>query len=216
VALSTRQRQLLLTAAQAIADAIHADEPDPAPAAAPAPPAPAAPPAPSGRRPIAWGAKVSQTFRDRVWWICDTLDMDPDWLMACMHWESGGTFSASVKNAAGSGAVGLIQFMPSTAKALGTTVEHLASLSAEDQLNFVYHYFKGWAGKLHSLADTYMTILWPAAVGKPDNYAVFSSGIAYRQNAGLDINRDGTVTKIECASKVLERLVAGKRPENMG
>lgn len=41
--------------------------------------------------------------------------------MAAMAFESGETFSPSIKNAAGSGAVGLIQFMPSTAKALGTS-----------------------------------------------------------------------------------------------
>src|SRR3546814_174031 len=68
-----------------------------------------------GRRPIAWGAKVSQEFRDRIWWIAEELGLNPDDLMACIAWESGETFSPSIKNMAGSGATGLIQFMPTTA-----------------------------------------------------------------------------------------------------
>lgn len=169
----------------------------------------------SAHRPIAWGAKVSPTFRERVWWICDTLRLDPDDLMSCMAWESGRTFSASIVNKAGSGATGLIQFMPTTAKALGTTNASLARMTAEDQLNFVYKYFRPFAGRLKSLSDLYMAILWPAAVGKPDDYALFTGGIAYRQNAGLDANKDGRVTKAECSAKLYAMKAEGRRPENM-
>jgi hypothetical protein len=44
--------------------------------------------------PITWGAKVSPTFRARVRWIADTLKIDANWIMACMAWESGESFSA--------------------------------------------------------------------------------------------------------------------------
>ena len=37
-------------------------------------------------------------------------------LMAVMSFETGGTFNPNIRNAAGSGATGLIQFMPSTAR----------------------------------------------------------------------------------------------------
>lgn len=168
-----------------------------------------------GRRPIAWGAKVSQEFRDRIWWIAEELQLNPDDLMACIAWESGETFSPSVKNMAGSGATGLIQFMPTTAENLGTTTAALARMTAEDQLNYVFRYFEPYQGKLKTLGDVYMAILWPRAVGKPDDYALFTSGIAYRQNAGLDTNRDGRVTKAECTAKVAEKKAKGLRPENM-
>lgn len=177
-------------------------------------PAPAAP-APSGLKPLCWGAKVSAVFRDRVRWIADTLELNADDLMACMAWESGRTFSASIRNAAGSGATGLIQFMPSTARSLGTSTDALAGMSAEDQLNYVYKYFRGWKGKLKTLSDLYMAILWPKAVGKPDDYALFTGGIAYRQNAGLDINKDGKVTKAECSAKLYAMKAEGMRPENV-
>lgn len=180
-----------------------------------APARPSLPPTPAKHRPIAWGAKVSQTFRDRVWWICNTLDINPDDLMACMAWESGRSFSPSKKNMAGSGATGLIQFMPSTARSLGTTTDELARMTAEDQLNYVYKYFRPWAGRLKTLGDLYMAILWPKAVGQPDDYALFTGGIAYRQNAGLDTNKDGRVTKAECVAKLYALRAEGLRPENM-
>lgn len=166
---------------------------------------------PQPRRAIAWGAKVSPVFRDRVWWICDTLAFNPDDVMTCMAWESGRSFSASVKNQAGSGAVGLIQFMPKTAVSLGTTAAALAAMTAEDQLRYVYKYLMPWGGRVKNLADLYMTILWPAAVGKPDDYVLFSGGVAYRQNAGLDTNRDAKVTKAETAAKLYALKAEGAR-----
>lgn len=194
-------------------------------AAAAPPPAPIAEPLPAGpeRRPLAWGAKVSQAFRDRVIWIAHDLDIgpkvgqpEPDWLMTCMAWESGRSFRPDVKNMAGSGATGLIQFMPATARALGTTVEALAAMTAEDQLNEVWKYFRPYDGRLRSLADVYMAILWPAAVGKPPAFPLFTGGIAYRQNAGLDIDKDGKVTKAEASAKVAALLPEGLKPGNVG
>ena len=64
---------------------------------------------------LAWGKKVDSTFRDKVFAICDGFKWNrathASWLMSCMAFESGETFSPSVRNAAGSGATGLIQFM---------------------------------------------------------------------------------------------------------
>jgi hypothetical protein len=161
---------------------------------------------------IAYGSKVSPTFKERVIWIADTLGTNPDYLMACMAWESAETFRADIKNAAGSGATGLIQFMPTTAKGLGTSTQALAKMTPEDQLRYVYHYFKPFTGRLHNLGDVYMAILWPKGVGKPDHYVLFDRNKApttFRQNAGLDVNRDGLVTRAECLVKVNEKLAKG-------
>ncbi len=167
---------------------------------------------------LAWGKKVSDEFCQRVREIADSLGTDPDYLMACMAFESGETFSASIKNAAGSGAVGLIQFMPSTAQALGTTTDELASMTAEEQLDYVEEYFKPSKDKLKSLDDVYMAILWPAAVGKPPDYVLFRKDDPdhprrYRLNAGLDFNKDGIVTKAEAAGRVRKKLEKGLLPE---
>jgi len=177
------------------------------------------PPVAAGRPAIAWGQKVSQVFRDRVWWISDTLTaaqgglFDANNLMACIAWETGEKFTADVKNMAGSGATGLIQFMPATARDLGTTTAKLATMTAEDQLNFVYKYFVGVIksrGPVLTLEDMYMGILLPSAVGKPNSHVLFTgTGASYRQNAGLDTNKDGKVTKYEAAAKVREKLTKG-------
>lgn len=159
---------------------------------------------------LAWGQKVSQEFRDRLYWIALELDINADYLMSLIAFESGETFSASVKNAAGSGATGLIQFMPSTARGLGTTTNKLAAMTPEDQLNYVYKYLKPYKGRIQTLSDLYMAVLWPAGVGKPANYVLFSGGVAYRQNAGLDLNKDGKITKAEAAARVEEKLKRGR------
>lgn len=164
---------------------------------------------------VAWGEKVSQEFKERVHWIAAALRMPAggaDWLMACMAWESAETFSPSVKNMAGSGAVGLIQFMPKTAIGLGTTTIKLANMTAVQQLEYVYKYFSPYEGKLNNLSDVYMAILWPLAVGKPERSTLWDKNqrpTTYRQNAGLDINKDGVITKAEAAAKVQQTLNVG-------
>ena len=170
-------------------------------------------PTPAPSTTLRWGAKVSETFKERVIWIGEDLGFDPNLLMDCIAFESAETFKADIKNAAGSGATGLIQFMPSTARSLGTTVEALARMAPEDQLNYVWKYFRPYAGKLATLDDVYMAILWPKAVGKSANYVLFQGPgtIAYRQNAGLDTNRDSKITKAEAAAKVREKSTRGEQ-----
>ena len=195
---------------------LEAGEPGPAPS----PPEGAALP-----RRMAWGAKVSAVFRERVLWIAEDLQIGDspadgaDKLMTCIAWESGRSFRPDVKNMAGSGATGLIQFMPATAKALGTTVEKLAAMTAEDQLNFVWKYFAPFKGRLKTLGDLYLAILWPAGVGKPESFVLWdreSRPTTYRQNAGLDVNKDGTITKAEAAAKVAALLPEGLKEGNAG
>lgn len=169
---------------------------------------------------IAWSQKVSPEFVETVVEICDGLHFDPSWLMACMAFESGRTFSPSIRNAAGSGAIGLIQFMPSTAAALGTTTDSLAVMTDVEQLEFVALYFDSWSNKLHSLEDVYMAILWPSGVGKPLDYVLFDSSDEnhpkrYIQNAGLDLNKDGKITKEEASSRVRKMLEEGLLPWNV-
>jgi hypothetical protein len=170
---------------------------------------------------VAWSAKQSPEFISRVQWIVGALGMAPtgvDDMMACIAWESGETFSAGVVNKAGSGATGLIQFMPSTAKGMGTTVETLAKLSDVAQLDYVYKYFLPYKGKLKNLGDLYMSILWPNGVGKDDSYVLWTAEgrpTTFRQNAGLDVNKDGTITRAECMIKVNDKLTKGLHPNNL-
>ena len=165
---------------------------------------------------IAWGKAVSAAFKNRVIVLSTSIGCDPNHLMACMAFESGETFSPSVKNPV-SGAIGLIQFMPSTAKSLGTTSEALAQMSAVDQLDYVEDYFDPWKGKLTTLPDLYMAILAPFAIGKPDSTALYKQGTAaYEQNKGLDHDMDGVITKAEAAGHVQAKLAKGLDPTRAG
>lgn len=162
---------------------------------------------------IAWGQMVSQTFRNRIVWTADALGIPVDYLMAVIAFESAETFRPDIRNAAGSGATGLIQFMPATARSLGTTTDALAAMSAEDQLNYVYRYLAPYRGRMKTLADVYCAVLWPAAVGRPDDSALWSRAshpTTYRQNAGLDGDKDGIILKQEAAAKVQAKLDRGR------
>lgn len=173
---------------------------------------------------VPWGAKVSKTFIDRLAWIVDDLDIGYGIedgigkMMGCMAWESGRTFDASIINKAGSGATGLIQFMPKTAISLGTTVSALAKMTEEDQLNYVWKYFAPYKGKLKTLGDIYAAILWPKGVGKPDDFVYWakaSMATTYRQNAGIDADKNGVITKAEATAKVTKLYEEGFEADNV-
>ncbi|WP_131196226.1 DUF2272 domain-containing protein [Lichenihabitans psoromatis] len=155
---------------------------------------------------IAWGAAVPTAFKAAVLDIASELACDPSHLMAAMAFETGEAFSAKSQNPH-SLATGLIQFTPSTAIGLGTTVESLAAMTEVSQLAYVLAYLLPFQGRMGTLPDLYMAILLPTAVGKPDGTVLFSKpSLAYFQNIGLDANRDGEITKSEAASKVQAAL----------
>jgi hypothetical protein len=168
----------------------------------------AVPPVANGK--IAWGAKVPQAFKNKVVQISGEIGVNPSFLMACMAFETGESFSPSIKNGAGSGATGLIQFMPSTARSLGTSTDALAGMSAVQQLDYVKKYFQPYRNKLKTLEDVYLAILYPAAIGKDPNSTLFAQGTkTYSQNSGFDSNRDGKITPAEVSVKVREKYTKG-------
>jgi hypothetical protein len=165
------------------------------------------------RKPLAWGAVVSPTFVSKVYRMCESLGCEANDLMAAMAFESVETFSPSVRNPI-SGATGLIQFMADTARNLGTSQDALAEMSAEEQLTYVEAYFQPFRGRLTNLPDIYMAILWPRGVGQPEDYPLFPSGsIQYAQNANLDVDGDGVVSKHEASGLVAAKLRKGLRSE---
>lgn len=164
-------------------------------------------PAPDDLLPVRGIKKVDEPFKAKVIQIAEKLGTDPNFLMAIMSFETGGTFDPAVKNKAGSGATGLIQFLSSTAKGLGTTTQKLAAMSALEQLVFVEKYFLPFKGRLMTVEDAYMAVLFPKAVGEPNNFVLFKTpSKSYKQNIGLDLNKDGKVTKSEAAAKVIAIL----------
>jgi lysozyme family protein len=127
--------------------------------------------------------------------VAANLGVSPESLFAMMQNESG--MSSSIVNK-GSGATGLIQFMPATARALGTTTAALARMSPTQQLDYVQKYFQPYKGKVHSAADLYMACFYPAALGKPDSWVMGgqngTAGAVARANPIFDLNHDGQIT----------------------
>ncbi len=143
---------------------------------------------------------MSREFKQKVIDVAGRLRMNPNHLMAIMSFESG--LNPQAVNRA-SGATGLIQFLPSTARGLGTSTSELRGMSPERQLDFVERYLTPYRGRMNSVEDAYMAVFQPVAIGRSNDSALFSRGsTAYSQNSGLDLNRDGTITKGEAATRV--------------
>lgn len=152
--------------------------------------------------------EISDIFSEKVNLIAKKLDINPMWLNAVMYLESG--LKSTAVNAI-TGATGLIQFMPATAKQLGTTVEKLKNMSAVDQLDYVYKYLSTYAGKMKSLIDVYFAVFFPIAINKADDFILqtskLSASIIADANAGYDLNKDRTITVAEVKDAITKRLI---------
>ena len=165
--------------------------------------------------------KVSQNrtaFVARVKKLAKTYNINPNWLMSLFNSETGGTFRADIYNMAGSGAVGLIQFMPKTAQDLGVTTSYLASLSNVEQLDWVEKYLHRQLinigrSSINDYDDLYLLVFYPVAVGKPDSFVIPLSGIGYSQNSGIDMNHDGVITVSDFKAFIRSKIPVDKLSE---
>lgn len=138
------------------------------------------------------------------------LSLPKDSLFDAVSFETGGTFDPTIKNSI-SGAIGLIQFMPSTAVGLGTTVNELSKMDFDSQLIWVEKYFKN-SGQLNNIKsdwlNVYLTIFFPAAIKQNDNYILQTSKLTAQkiasQNQIFDLNKDKKITKGEVREKYLQ------------
>lgn len=146
-------------------------------------------------------------FLAKVAEVSAKLGIQPDWLMIVMKMESGLNPQAVNYNG---GATGLIQFMPATAAGLGTSTTALFNMSNVEQMDWVYKYFKPYAGRLFSVTDLYMVTFFPVALGKPDNYVLQTSSLhadtIARANPVFDLNKDSAITVGEFKKSVTNRL----------
>jgi hypothetical protein len=81
-------------------------------------------------------------------------------------------------------------------------------MSATEQLDYVYKYFKMTGVGNGQLGDLYMAVFMPKYVGYDDATVLGAagapgfSGKVYAQNRGLDRNRDGTITVADVKNSV--------------
>lgn len=142
-------------------------------------------------------------FNKKLEKIAGLLGTTPRALLAVMKQESGVNPQAVNPH---SNARGLIQFMPDTARRLGTTVDDIYKMDGVQQLDYVYKFYKMTGVGDGSPGDLYMATFMPKFIGYPDDFVLgqlgggkvpgtnLSSDLVYKQNKGLDRNKDGTIT----------------------
>lgn len=150
------------------------------------------------------------------------LGLDADAILGVMSLESGLNPQATNPT---SKATGLIQWMPRTAQALGTSVDALRSMSGVEQLEYVKRYFAPHRPKIRETepGDYYMAVFMPAFIGAPRETVLgekgsqeilkgtgSTKGKIYEQNAGLDVNKDGRITVGDVMTKNEQRIAAAR------
>lgn len=170
-----------------------------------------------------WSKRVPKAFIGKIRAWVKERGLPPEavnWLMACIAFETAGTFDPTKQNNAGAKYFGLIQFGDMAAKDLGTTTAALIKLPQLQQLDWVFAYFDMWAKrgkKCTQLEDFYLTIFFPAAVGRTADTVIFRKDVdpkAYSQNAGLDLNKDGVITVGEINERIYAMYYQGMHPDN--
>jgi hypothetical protein len=140
---------------------------------------------------------IDQDFAASIESLGNDLGVDPMYLANTMYAES--RLDPSVKNMAGSGATGLIQFMPQTAANLGTTTDELSRMTPVEQMEYVRRYFSAdnlGAGRLRDLQNdpsqhnVNMAVFLPSMIGKPVDTQIPQE--YFRQNGSIRTPADYT------------------------
>lgn len=165
------------------------------------------------------GKKTTKTltkeFVDRVKEIAQKVNCDYRDLLGVMNSESGLDPTARNRH---SGAIGLLQFTGIAIKDLNQvygmnlTKDKIANMSAMEQLDLVEKYllrsksFKFNSGEKLDSADLYAIVYRPAFAGK-NVIATKNDGKTYSQNRGLDLDKDGMITRQDLAMAVQRKHI---------
>lgn len=140
--------------------------------------------------------------------ICKKYGIPLEWAANLINHESAATWNPAIQN--GIGATGLIQFLKSTAKGYGTTTAELAKMTFSQQLDYVDEYLNRGTkkyrknGKIktsYTQTDLFMTIFYPAAIGK--------STTGYKFPASVPANNPGVYKPLDYTTKACSE---GKAP----
>ncbi|MEQ9000734.1 MAG: M23 family metallopeptidase [Coleofasciculus sp. B1-GNL1-01] len=129
------------------------------------------------------GKPTLSPFAQKIKQVAANINADPIDLATLISFETAGTFSPSIRGPVVKGrgrAVGLIQFMSSTAAELGTTSEALAKMSQVEQMDYVERYLVKRGFKGGGLKQLYSTVFagHPNAKGSiSDGYHTLDSAV---------------------------------------
>jgi hypothetical protein len=169
---------------------------------------------------------IDPAFQAKAQQVANNLGVSLEDLLGIMRHESG--LNPGAVNPY-TNATGLIQFMPNTARSLGTSIEALKNMSAIEQLDYVEKFYKPIAGKAKDIGDLYMFTFLPAAVGKPNNFVIGASGSSnkvfginqnalYKQNKTFDADKKGYYTVGDVKNRISKfsgRPLAGSSDQSI-
>ena len=122
------------------------------------------------------GGKTSPEFDKKLQQIADKLGISFNDLYKIIKFESAGSFSPSSHDP-NNVSVGLIGFTEPTANRLGTSKAELAQMSAIDQLDYVYQFYKMAGAKPgDDIGTLYMRTFMPAFAKSPDDTVLGQKG----------------------------------------
>lgn len=124
--------------------------------------------------------------------VAQKFNINANDLLAVMLVETGGSLDPSIRNSK-SGATGLIQFMPSTARGLGTTTDELARMTRAEQMKYVEKYMDGKLPQGATGGQIYTAVFLPAFIN--EEVLTVRGEDFYESNTGLDYNNDGKITR---------------------
>ena len=157
--------------------------------------------------------------------LAQKYDIDAGDLLGLMYSESG--VNPQAVNPSG-GATGLIQFMPETARGMGTSTAAIYKMNRTQQLALVDKFFAmNKLPKGASASQLYATVFLPAYNRKSENFVIArpngpnDAGKVnpkwYTQNAGLDYDRNGVITVGDLGRQLSKkRQAAGLGPSQVG
>ncbi len=136
--------------------------------------------------------------------VAERLKTEPAWLLNVLATES--LFDPATRNSLpGQTASGLMQWIESTARSLGTTTRAIRRMSPVEQLSLIEKYFAPFHGRLNSMADVYMAVFRGFILDGKDETVIAPLNNSrkeqriYRLNKWLDLDKDRKITRGELA-----------------
>jgi len=148
---------------------------------------------------------------DALWKVYDATGIAPEWTIPVIALETGGTFDPAICNP--SNCCGLNQLCPGTySYYVHVPVAEYKQWTASQQLaGPILDYWKDATkhGPVRSSTRLMVAQLGQALLATPPNLArvVFASpSIEYRQNAGFDTQKKGTITEQDIANAMARQV----------
>lgn len=130
--------------------------------------------------------------------LCDSFDYNANHLSKVIEHESG--YKTHALNPS-TKASGIIQFLPSTARGLGTSAASIRKMSFRSQLKLTMKYLKSIESmtntQIQDSIDMYLAVFHPKTLKQRysrGRTVIFRRGTeGYRLNSNNDLNRDGDI-----------------------